>query len=209
MRIGNSQFCHHLKDGAEYSPLRPTKPDKIKNLHVEVHPAAVGLAEWTALIPTAACAPWHRSRGGSHGILAQTKLTGSCWHGDEEIPLAGDLAGHRAQTSVLLVLYRFAASNDWVPRITAEEETKWPEIEQGVGLRFTPESWPVAGRQSRLDGSDPPLPVPLDSGFCRKRRGKGSGWSCAASKDEVGAEVLPWRPLRRPRPRVPPCRCEW
>ena len=153
--------------------------------------------------------PWHRSRGGPDGILAQTKLTGRCWHDDEEIPLAGDLAGHWAQTSVLLVLYRFAASNDWVSRITAEQETMWPEIERGVGLRFTPGVVASSRQATPTRWQRSPLPVPLDSGFCRKRRGKGSGWSCAASKDERRGGGPPLENTLQARPRVPPCRCEW
>ena len=153
--------------------------------------------------------PWHRSRGSPHGILAQMELTGSCWNDDEEIPLAGDLVGHRAQTSVLLVLYRFAVSNDWVSRIAAEEETKWPEIDRGVGIRFTPESWPAAGRQSQHDGSGPPslsLWIPASAG---KGGGREAAGPARHRRMNVGAEVLPWRTLCRPRPRVPPCRCEW
>ena len=41
MRIGNSQFCHHLKDGTAYSPLRPTRLDEIKNFHVDIQVNAV------------------------------------------------------------------------------------------------------------------------------------------------------------------------
>ena len=40
---GDSQSHHQLKDGTTFSQLWPTKLDEIKNLHVEVHPSAVGI----------------------------------------------------------------------------------------------------------------------------------------------------------------------
>ena len=36
----------HLEDSSVYRPLRPTKLDKIKNLHAEIHTGAVDIPSW-------------------------------------------------------------------------------------------------------------------------------------------------------------------
>ena len=41
-----SQPQPHLEDGSAYRPLRPTKLDKIKNLHAEIHTGAVDIPSW-------------------------------------------------------------------------------------------------------------------------------------------------------------------
>ena len=55
VKIGNPQCCHHLKDSTAYSPLRPTKLDKIKNLYHCVRLGAVIshhlYATWRSALP--------------------------------------------------------------------------------------------------------------------------------------------------------------
>ena len=44
--VGSQGPQPHLEDSSVYRPLRPTKLDKIKNLHAEIHTGAVDIPSW-------------------------------------------------------------------------------------------------------------------------------------------------------------------